>query len=172
VRLFNLKGRYQPVLDETIVPVTIVEAEAEKQRLATCYAITASVAAEYGYFWVQNPNDSNVRMRLKTFSTEQEATSTILGTLDGLYTAGTTAAAAKGWREPNSGVPVGGATYGTNTTILAAASRHWNVNAGPRLSMTPIEIILDPGYGWMWQNLTAQRWANWSCQWTEEYITI
>jgi hypothetical protein len=28
VRLFNLKGRYQPVLDDTIVPVTIVEAEA------------------------------------------------------------------------------------------------------------------------------------------------
>lgn len=67
VRKFGLKGRFQPVLDETIVPVTVVDTSAA-ERLCRGGAIgTSSGAGNQNSWTFENPADSNVLVRLKQF---------------------------------------------------------------------------------------------------------
>jgi len=53
VKLFNLKGRYQPVLDEVVVPVVDVSPETD-MRPATANAAVSGAAGERGIAWIQN----------------------------------------------------------------------------------------------------------------------
>lgn len=58
VRRFGLKGRYQPVLDETIVPVTSVDNETIAVGCLSGGSSIAAVALELGYYRLQNPSGS------------------------------------------------------------------------------------------------------------------
>ena len=69
VRRFNLKGRFQPVLDETIVPVTIVEqdAPATKRIAAWGFNATSPGAGNSHRFNLSNPSTSGHLVVLTQF---------------------------------------------------------------------------------------------------------
>ena len=60
VRMFALKGRYQPVLDETIVPVVVVPLEAPSTRRLAAWGTTAAAAGvgNQNNAWLRNPTNS------------------------------------------------------------------------------------------------------------------
>lgn len=69
VRMFSLKGRFQPVLDETIVPVVIVpnEAPTTKQLAAWGIELGASGAGNQNNFFFANPASSGKLVVLTHF---------------------------------------------------------------------------------------------------------
>jgi hypothetical protein len=68
VQRFGLKGRFQPVLDEVVVPVTILEPAAPQERIATGGAGRgASGAGNQNQVYLENPAGSGIVVKVTGF---------------------------------------------------------------------------------------------------------
>lgn len=143
VRAFALKGRYQPVLDETIVPVTIVPLEAPPTRKLAQWGIdnAASGAGNQNNAFFTNPPTSNTLMVITEFwgITTAALTDHFHVTLGDAVV--TTAPAA--WRDSrHSGAPLAALTMSAAASAVVIGARY--VSDGTVYS---VEHVLAPGSG-------------------------
>ena len=107
VTRFGLKGRYQPVLDETIVPVVEVQ-EASDVRPASCFIpnIPAKVG-DSGFIRIANPALSGIEIVLEAISTTHASTEALVFSFGTFSIVGATlVTAVLGWRDSGlAGLP-------------------------------------------------------------------
>jgi hypothetical protein len=173
VNKFGLKGRFQPVLDETIVPVTIVD-DQPGQRPATCGGSVTAVALANSYFRIENPTLTTLyRVRWSTW----------------IFAAGARLAVDMAGAEPFSGVPdtkvavtnerwsdtsipgVPSALWfeGVTTTVMIASYRQLDSATG----FLGLEWIVHPGDAINFYCTSADVGLNaWGAYWTEEPVTV
>jgi hypothetical protein len=170
VKRFGLKGRFQPVLDETIVPVTLVD-EAIERRPAFAGFEAPAVAGEYSSFQLLNPNDSGIVVRVEQIWVSAAAFGLLRLSIDSTWTLGTKTQKTSVWRKTGTpGRPAAEFYYGQSTFK--------NVDLGfigmttvPTLILQP-GIILPNGGSLMLQNDNVASAFFVTILWTEEYANL
>ena len=182
VRMFNLKGRFQPVLDETIVPVVDV-GEQEVWRRAWSGGQQIGVAAEKSYVQLQNLGGTDKNVILTGFRFSTTGANTIMIDIPSVGpTLGTSVVQTTAWQDthepgtpsttatpPRTSVSMGGhdaaavgalrAIVGTNkSTAFARFGLHTIIQPGGRIMFTTISnnIILDWELYWYEVDVVAQ----------------
>lgn len=172
VQLFSLKGRFQPVLDEVIVPVVSVDPESVEQLPAAAMGGEAAVAAEYGYGSLRNPVGSGLLIHVTRLITLTASNVRINGTVGWL--AGANAMTAD-WRDARlPGSPA--ATTVTDTSavsIAGSAIETWvSSGAGDTYLNTSVDYWLGEGDGFLVMlNDPNIALYNITFEWTEQAIT-
>lgn len=167
VRKFGLKGRYQPVLDEVIVPVTIVGQEETTQvRLCRFGAIgAASGVGNQRAFRMENPEGSGVLAVITAWNAVSGAPTTDYISI--LRVKGSTGASQAGeFRDLR--------VQGTPAVLFAVTASAAFVLAAPTFHLTDSskvwrsQWILPPGWYVRWtqnaQNQTCDFWVEWTEQ--------
>jgi hypothetical protein len=172
VQLFNLKGRFQPVLDEVIVPVVSVDAETVQQRPASGGSYQAGAAAQYSFGLLSNPNDSGKIIRVSRIHCWSSNPGNFFTTIRGaLYTLGVINTADVEFTDGGqAGAPVGFVQTGVSTTLVTfiTGAVRSAPNAGPQLTVIDGQWILPSGTGLMCMFSTVLSDSEFSFQWTEE----
>jgi len=129
VQKFGLKGRYQPVLDETIVPVSVVSSpELSRWAAGGSNGTVAAVVGENFFINLTNPSSSLydlVVVGVSIYSTQQDARFSLMPFS---VVGATIVASAVGWRDSAlSGVPVGLILTGSQATGSLPSSYHYEM---------------------------------------------
>jgi hypothetical protein len=171
VTRFGLKGRFQPVLDETIVPVTLVD-EAIERRPAFAGNHAAPIAAEYSSFQLLNPNDSGIIVRIEQIWVSCVVAFGIVRlSIDSTWTLGTKTQKASVWRKVGTpGSPVAEFYHG-QSTFKNVDLGFVGITTAPSLVLQP-GIILPSGGSLMLQNDNINSLLYVSLLWTEEYANL
>lgn len=156
VSLFGLKGRFQPVLDEVIVPTVDVGAQEVQTRDCTAYDAIAAVAGAFPFAFLQNPAGSGIIARIKVIACIPASAGVIYvtTTLAPLISGGSSAFN-KYWKDQDyPGDPVMTAANGTSTTDVSSSTaftrfagtgglysvfdsgREWVIHPGQTLQVT------------------------------------
>lgn len=170
VKLFALKGRFQPVLDEVIVPVVSVDAEEVEQRPAGSNAfVGAGGAGTYTCVVLQNPSGSGKIVRLEWFS--PFATSNQVNIYPNLsILSGGLTGANEFWEDLRlPGVPAATVSTSVTTTVPTSAA----AIVTPYLAIganwiPPTPWVLGPGDAVVFQLTTANTAFGGSLAWTEQ----
>jgi hypothetical protein len=173
VQLFNLKGRFQPVLDEVIVPVVSVDAESVQQRPASGGQYQGGAAAEYSFALLSNPNDSGKIIRIpRIFCWSSNPGNFFLAQRGATYTLGAISSAATEFTDAGlRGSPVGTVQTGTSTSLITPTLAVRSApNAGPNLTILEGQWVLPEGTGLMVMFSTVLSDSEFSYQWTEEDV--
>jgi hypothetical protein len=170
VTRFGLKGRFQPVLDETIVPVTLVD-EAIERRPAIAGEKATAVAAEYSSFQLLNPNDSGIVVRVEEIWVSAVAFGYLRLSINSIWTLGTKTQKASVWRKlATPGAPAAEFYHG-QSTFKNLDLGHIAIPTSPTLILQP-GIILPSGGSLMLQNDNVNAQFYVTILWTEEYQNL
>jgi hypothetical protein len=168
VRRFGLKGRFQPILDEVIVPVTSVDQDVER-RPAIAGNLAAAAAGENSSFQLLNPNDSGIIVRVEQIWVHSNALQNLRLSLNPVWTLGTKTKKAALWRERSlPGVPVAEFYHG-QSTFLNQDLGFISMSTIPPTLLTNLGIVLPSGASVMMQNDTVNATFFTTILWTEEY---
>jgi hypothetical protein len=162
VRQFALKGRFQPVLDETIVPVVLVPSDVpEKRRL---YAFGVSLAAagvgNQNTIQLRNPADSGVLCVLTRFWALSSAVTDTVEMKIQETTSGF--AGIGGSRDARIGAPVCRTGGGAATTAVLTFPQYPCENV-----LHPCEWLILPGWIIQWRQATANKTLQINMEWFE-----
>lgn len=177
VKLFGLKGRFQPVLDEVIVPVVSVDQETNVAAGA-CGAVLniGGTASNYAFAYLSNPSTSKSLIRVTHFIARAATGDNVhvLTNAAPLISSSATAGN-RWWKEVGiPGTPVATFWTGESTTDISGAQalEIWVATGGvARAFGAP--FILNPGETLQMQFGTAALTATFmGFEWTEEPLTI
>lgn len=162
VRKFGLKGRFQPVLDETIVPVTVVDSTLVNRKAVGGQIGTASGAGNQNRIQFSNPEGSNVIVTIKRWWAVSGAPLTDFVSLN-LQATDRTISGFRIWRDSNfSGLPRAGFTGAVAAAIvLGGPQYHLDTDS----IVWEEEWVLTPDTHLEWrqngQNTTLDVWVDW-----------
>lgn len=152
VRAFNLKGRFQPVLDETVVPVAIVTdlqtqgvGSGQKEAAGTNYNTSFVATSSYGL--IHNPVDSGINIHVVdahfvgTVLTAPAATTYVYGTIETYLTDDT------GILTPGTAFTNEGKSY-LDTRHKATQPIGQVIAGQPRQALTAVDLLDYDQYAW------------------------
>lgn len=175
VALFGLKGRFQPVLDEVVVPVVNVDAGTIDQVSCAASAYQAGAASNYNFSYLQNPSTSTKIIRVQRIEFLPGSTAeifTLITSVAPVISGGGTNGT-EYFLDQRAGAPVGVWVHGSSTTDVsgAAAVQEGRQTGGPQPDF-PTPIALMPGDTLQATSLGTNKSAWWTWFWTEEPITV
>lgn len=152
VKALGLKGRFQPVLDEVVVPTINVAIDEQVERFPYWRGISqAGVAAEYTTAYLENPNGSKMIVEVDFFAYAMTNTSNILFSMAPLYTVGSTpGTSVKGYgrsAEANLRISAANLVYGTSSALNTQGWRILGGSTRPSLVNPFPLVVLSPGMG-------------------------
>ena len=168
VRKFGLKGRFQPVLDETIVPVTVVDSS-QVNRIAVGGRIgTAAGAGRQNQIILHNPVNSGIIIKLQQWWGVSGAPLTDFVQLR-YQASGGSGTGFQFWRDSGqAGVPIAEWQATTSVTVvLGGPQYHLDVDS----NVWEQEWIVRPGAFLEWRQLAANDTLDIWATWTEENET-
>ena len=174
VQLFGLKGRYQPVLDETIVPVVSVE-EVQEVRGAMAYAQVPAAAGEFPFCRVSNPINSGFLITMEEFRANVGGNTSFWALFAGFSLVGATVVGeVTQWRDSQrAGLPGAVLDIGSQLAAAIPAGAHrWQMQVGGTGAVAGFAFD-----GKVWPGDFLIIWADvlnnlmqYSMQWTETTI--
>lgn len=179
VRRFGLKGRFQPVLDEVVVPVINVESgdEESEETAAATFPNIPVAAGENSFLNLSNPTGSGVRIVLEGYGVLAGASCGLEFSLAPFSVVGATlVTSVKGWRESGlPGLPRGAVQAGSQSTASMPASIFYQRAAtfGSRIVADQIEFVIEPGDEFtLWSDTANLAWTRSALLWREERINV
>lgn len=168
VNRFALKGRFQPVLDEVVVPVIVVGPQIEPEQTGRTaiggVSATAAGAGNQNHIFFSNPAGSNVRIVLDWWWATSGTPATDFLTLS--LAAGTPTAATQKWTDSSlPGVPKGKAGFAPNAAAVLGVPQFTLVTSDSPLRPGPITLY--PGYYLNWIQNVQNTTLKISFQWRE-----
>ena len=168
VQKFGLKGRFQPVLDETIVPVTVVESSIAVRPAVGGVLGVISGAGNQNQLFMSNPANSGVVVKIVEFWAVSGAPTTDFIQVK-ITPVAITLSGTRLWRDSSlAGSPkVGFTRAAVGAAVLAGPLYHLDVDSKtwePEWILhenTKLEIQQSG------QNTTLDFW----CAWTEQAVT-
>ena len=166
VRLFSLKGRFQPVLDEVIVPVVDVSGEGQTLRPAWGgSALAASGAGNQNRVIFANPANSGIIARFDSWWAVSGAPLTDflrIAIVDSLSGGGATI-----WRDASlNGVPQLVVTGAPAVAAGALSLPHFHLDNDDTQWFN--NLVVYPGFFIEWRQDAQNTTLTVSAQWTEE----
>lgn len=177
VGLFGLKGRFQPVLDEVIVPVVDVGAQEVNERHCSAEASTGAAAGEFSCARLSNFDLSTLDWTGKIAVVDRV---TIRGAtaqnyyflIGGTWTLGSLTAGVKGYTDSAYAgqSPLASITYGTTTFDNAASSilTKWVATGGVSINLPG--WVISNGVALFVQADTANQGFDISIEWYERDV--
>lgn len=168
VQKFGLKGRFQPVLDETIVPVTLVDSDLAVRLAVGGTSAAAAGAGNQHVFSFRNPPNSG---KLVTLTSWFAASGTPLTDFMNISIGKSTTPSGSfmTWRDNRlAGVPVARITAITSPTV-ALVSPHYHLDNDDKQWIGRWHI--DPGGLLQFRNSVANTTLDLSMQWEESDLT-
>lgn len=178
VQLFSLKGRFQPVLDEVIVPVVSVDPEGvERKPAAGKFFQAAGGAGTYVFGYLLNPSSSGIIVRVTRIVVPNSLTVDVLmpglgQSILPLISGGASNATTERWSEGGiPGIPTAQVLYGTSTTATSgSAQMALSQGSAQQQIPFPVPIVLKPGDIVQITTEAANTAMGGSFEWTEEPI--
>lgn len=164
VPLFGMKGRFQPVVDEVVVPVISVDPQIET-RLALGGAAAGAVAAEYPTSSIENPAASGVDILVESVLVGAGAILWYLTSSGYIWTLGVKTAGDTEFADVDQpGLPAG-LVYGGSSTALTTF-RGWRAYIAVGRDM-PVNMVIHPGQALMIQSPTVNTTVYFGWRWRE-----
>ena len=176
VKLFGLKGRYQPVLDETIVPVTVVGQETLSSPAQARAQNIAGGAGKNSFIRLTNPADSGLRMVIEGFNAQTASTQEFLISLAPFSLAGaTTVTVEADWRTTGlPGAPAAIVVAGIQTTATMPGTAEYTFrDTILRVNIGEYRAVIEPGGVFVLHGATASvTWTRAGLLWTETPLNV
>ncbi len=173
VNRFGLKGRYQPVLDETFVPVVVIEDAVDTKLAQALVASIPAKAGDHSFMTIINPAASGLQVIVEAMNAEI-ASDLIRFTFTNFSLVGATLVTSLSeWRQPAlAGVPRATIVAGSQASVtMPAGSYTVRANTALELWAGDYTVVLDPGEEFtIWGSTPNNAWTFSGLLWREEVI--